>query len=213
MNLKTNTPSRVTEKYVKSIDSVSTGACRNQATDCQNSRISDTQSISVVGLDIPDIVSSTLKKSFNILSSPTDKNEQVIVSETKAFSEIEKNSTHSSTGGTFSINRNIFRRNDQGKAVKDMEVKGVYSSVKSGVKENPSYINDAPRLKLKDTTICDISEPSCSYSSGSSLVRSIVDSLNRKDKGTLNLGVRMGYGRSSLKIPRSKHNSKEYTPL
>ncbi|XP_044762849.1 LIM domain kinase 1 isoform X2 [Coccinella septempunctata] len=191
MNLNDDSASKVTEKFVNPSGSDS---------------LQPTRSINVVGLDIPDIVSSTIMKSF----SPIVRDRK-----NKSMPDCEvKRSTifPSSLGGTFSINRNIFKKNEQLKNPRESECNRVGGAVKSKVREK-----SGPQGSSSDVNVCDIYEPSCSLTGGTSLVRSIVDSLNRKDKGSLSLGERLSYGRSSLKNPtRGKSNfgsSKEYTAL
>lgn len=192
MNLNSNMISKVTEKYME--DSA-----------CGNVDINPLKPIK--NLDIPDIVSSTIRRSFN--PNVKDKKNKSIP-DNKPDPELKRTTIFpSGLGGTFSINRNIFRRNDHQKNSREDETG---NKVKSKVEEK-----DRPRLRLFDEAVCDIYEPSGSLTSGTSIVKSIVDSLNRKEKGSSNLGERLSYGRSSLKVPsRSKHrygNSDEYMAL
>ncbi|XP_045468751.1 LIM domain kinase 1 isoform X1 [Harmonia axyridis] len=208
MNLNMDTTSQVTEKYVKSAECIGSNKSEHKR-ELPSPRSNDDDV-----LDFPDIVSSTFLKSFNPVVK--DKKTKIIV-ESKPESEIKRSTIFPNNfGGTFSINRNIFRKNEQQKNSKENGTTCVSSGVKNKLRDKVD-VKDEPCLKLNDATVCDNNEPSRTFPTGTSLVKSIVDSLNRKDRGTLSFGERLSYGRSSLKLPSkskpSYGNTKEYTAL
>lgn len=147
-NIKTTSPSKVTQKYV------------------ENKPTPETSSIKP---EIPDVVSSTLKTPPTTPCCSTSK---------------------SSPSSTFSISRSIFKRTDDDSNA-------------------PKLARQAPIARGRQTPIlgrknprenCDtLNATKPSASGSSSLVRNIIDSLNRKDRGKFELGNRTVYGRSSLK--------------
>ncbi|KAK9892414.1 hypothetical protein WA026_019863 [Henosepilachna vigintioctopunctata] len=193
---KTNMNSRATEKDVNSADKPLTSVNRKLVRDIHSSAKEDLDPINC-SVDIPDVVSSTLMKSTSDFSNRND-------GEVPAISvqyDFRKSSVPAnSVVGTFSINQGILR-NEFVEKSKGLSCKDMCSGID----------------KEQKGSTCDIDQPSCSLGSRSSLVKSIVDSLNRKDRGSVNLGNRLGYGRSSLKVsPKEKHsfeNANKYTAL
>lgn len=168
--------------------------------------------------NIPDIVFSTLRKPTESENLPST-------------SKSEHSKTPSCS--TFSISRDIFKKLDQKNKAGSLEDDRKFSKLEPqarNFKDKPA----AEQRKIKkdvfanlslktnaenksDNLKCDILEPTGFNKSSNSLVKSIVNSLNRKDKEPLKLGNRFSYGRSSLKITGSPKinlkSSKEFSAL
>lgn len=124
---------------------------------------------------IPDVVSSTLTQ-----LSPSKSHETASGSSPSKYSTNKGSPT---TSNTFSINKNIFDATQRRRNVLQREKIG--KSVERDIPDKP----------------CDKMEQSSSASgNSSSLVKSIIDSLNRRDRSRLDFGNRAAFGRSSLKV-------------
>lgn len=151
-NIKTTSPSRVTQKYV--------------------------QNTTIKPEIIPDVVSSTLKT---------------------CGGTVTKSSPPPTT--TFSISRSIFKRTDE---ESDQPPKLTRQAPIARGRQTPILGRKifSPR-DTSPTTTATTPKPNVSGGT-SSLVRNIIDSLNRKDRGgKFESGGRGVYGRSSLKTNRN----------
>lgn len=176
----TTSPSRVTQKYVNITSPKSAASENAKSGDGLRSECA-----SETFTKIPDIVSSTLTR-FSIKSTTKP-------SETASCSSPNKYSTNkapTTTTNTFSINKNIFD------ATKRSPNKT--SAIKRNVLHNdksPLVDSDVPAKS------CDKLEQSCSASGhSSSLVKNIIETLNRRDRNRLDFDNRSAFGRSSLKV-------------
>lgn len=103
--------------------------------------------------------------------------------------------------------RNRFLDSDANEKTTNLSLQSIKATVPSRVTEK--YVN-ATRLPaiFKKTTTDGAGVSSAGQSSG--LVRNIIESLNRKERGRLDLGARSTYGRSSLKVTGTPKIGKQY---
>lgn len=100
--------------------------------------------------------------------------------------------------------RNRFE-SDTNEKTTNLSLQSIKSGMPSRVTEK--YVN-ATRLPAIFKKSSDVAGVSAQSSSG--LVRNIIESLNRKEKGRLDLGARSSYGRSSLKVTGTPKIGKQY---
>lgn len=118
--------------------------------------------------------------------------------------EVDNNKSENSMKFLRKVPKTFTRNHENNEKTTNLSLQSIKSTVPSRVTEK--YVN-ATRLP----TIFKKSHDSASVSGPSSgLVRNIIESLNRKEKGRLDLGARSTYGRSSLKVTGNPKIGKQY---
>lgn len=135
-----------------------------------------------VSKNVPDIVSSTLSYSSPSKYCP------------------QQNKSHLNRS-PFSINKSIFKKAD----VPNIPEEGRFgddrkSDVFADRKNSPAFINKNSLFKRMEAADFAEGDPSVSSGKSNSLVRNIIETLNRKDKGRFDVVNRNTFGRSSLKV-------------
>lgn len=147
MKIPSTNPSQVTEKYIKRTTELNEDPSPKEVHD-----------VKVDHLEIPDVVSSTLKPSCS-------------------------NSKATTSNNTFNINKSIFKKF-----------------------EPPTIKIDTPKLtrklpvNLRNNNKKNTCGDTTNSSASTSIVKSIIDTLNRKEKPKNYLSDRNVFGRSSLKV-------------
>lgn len=99
--------------------------------------------------------------------------------------------------------RNRFE-SDNSEKTTNLSLQSIKSTVPSRVTEKYVNATRLPAIFKKSSDGASVSGQS------SGLVRNIIESLNRKEKGRLDLGARSTYGRSSLKVTGTPKIGKQY---
>lgn len=181
--------SKVTDKYVRSLDN-NTSSSTMEVPNLNNAVTTSPDH----NIDIPDIVSSTLK------SKPGCSNHTI------------NNNKNTKPNATFNINKSIFKKFespttikiDSPKLTRRLPVVGLRTK-KCDITNNSS---DLTKPSASSSTITTNSNNNSSSSNTNSIVKSLIDTLNRKEKSN-KIGQRNDYGRSSLKLHNTNNKKVE----